>query len=156
MVNVCVFGFADPLPKYQTNRGPEDFSSCYVMFWRPLNSKRSLPVLKWTSESEYFERYKKFQIFFCRKYQSKSNHITPRCACTARGNYQPTWQQQMSTKAIASCGVMESQCRTPTSSRWSTKGIASCGSQCRTPTKLEQGGILIIDNHHLHPLNEFF
>ena len=23
-------------------------------YWRPLNSKRSLPVLKWTSESEYF------------------------------------------------------------------------------------------------------
>ena len=29
-------------------------------YWRPLNSKRSLPVLKWTSESEYFL----FQIFF--------------------------------------------------------------------------------------------
>ena len=23
-------------------------------YWRPLNLKRSLPVLKWTSESEYF------------------------------------------------------------------------------------------------------
>ena len=23
-------------------------------YWRPLNSKRSLPVLKWSSESEYF------------------------------------------------------------------------------------------------------
>ena len=22
-------------------------------YWRPLNSKRSLPVLKWTSKSEY-------------------------------------------------------------------------------------------------------
>ena len=30
-------------------------------YWRPLNSKRSLPVLKWTSKSEYsFE----FQFFF--------------------------------------------------------------------------------------------
>ena len=30
-------------------------------YWRPLNSKRSLPVLKWTSESEYFLSFK---IFF--------------------------------------------------------------------------------------------
>ena len=29
------------------------------VYWRPLNSKRSLPVLEWTSESEYFERFKK-------------------------------------------------------------------------------------------------
>ena len=28
-------------------------------YWRPLNSKRSLPVLKW-SESEYFLRFKFF------------------------------------------------------------------------------------------------
>ena len=28
-------------------------------YWRPLNSKRSLPVLKWTSESEYFLSFKK-------------------------------------------------------------------------------------------------
>ena len=27
-------------------------------YWRPLNSKRSLPVLKWTSESEYFLSFK--------------------------------------------------------------------------------------------------
>ena len=26
------------------------------VYWRRLNSKRSLPVLKWASESEYFER----------------------------------------------------------------------------------------------------
>ena len=25
-------------------------------YWRPLNSKRSLPVLKWTSESDFFCR----------------------------------------------------------------------------------------------------
>ena len=30
-------------------------------YWRPLNSKRSLPVLKWTSESEYFLS---FNFFF--------------------------------------------------------------------------------------------
>ena len=29
-------------------------------YWRPLNSKRSLPVLKWTSESEYFLSFKFF------------------------------------------------------------------------------------------------
>ena len=34
-------------------------------YWRPLNSKRSLPVLKWTSESEYFFE---FQECFCRHY----------------------------------------------------------------------------------------
>ena len=28
-------------------------------YWRPLNSKRSLPVLKWTSESEYFFEFQK-------------------------------------------------------------------------------------------------
>ena len=32
-------------------------------YWRPLNSKRSLSVLKWTSESEYFLSLKKI---FCR------------------------------------------------------------------------------------------
>ena len=31
------------------------------LYWRPLNWKRSLPVLKWTSESEYFLS---FEIFF--------------------------------------------------------------------------------------------
>ena len=29
-------------------------------YWRPLISKRSLPVLKWTSESEYFLSFKFF------------------------------------------------------------------------------------------------
>ena len=27
-------------------------------YWRPLNSKRSLPVLKWTSKSEYSLSFK--------------------------------------------------------------------------------------------------
>ena len=31
-------------------------------YWRPLNSKRSLPVLKWTSKSEYSLSFN----FFCR------------------------------------------------------------------------------------------
>ena len=26
-------------------------------YWRPLISKRSLPVLKWTSESDYFSEF---------------------------------------------------------------------------------------------------
>ena len=34
-------------------------------YWRPLNPKRSLPVLKWTSEREYFLS---FRYFFCRIY----------------------------------------------------------------------------------------
>ena len=32
------------------------------VYWRRLKSKRSLPVLEWTSESEYFERFKKILI----------------------------------------------------------------------------------------------
>ena len=31
-------------------------SGAAKVYWRQLNSKRSLPVLKWVSESEYFER----------------------------------------------------------------------------------------------------
>ena len=34
-----------------------------LLYWRRLNSKRGLPVLEWTSESEYFESQKQF---FCR------------------------------------------------------------------------------------------
>ena len=30
-------------------------SGAAKVYWRQLNSKRSLPVLEWTSESEYFE-----------------------------------------------------------------------------------------------------
>ena len=33
----------------------------HKLYWRPLNWKRSLPVLKWTFESEYFLS---FEIFF--------------------------------------------------------------------------------------------
>ena len=33
------------------------------LYWRPLNLKRSLPVLKWTSESEYFERLQTCSIY---------------------------------------------------------------------------------------------
>ena len=33
----------------------------HKLYWRPLNWKRSLPVLKWTSESEYFLS---FEFFF--------------------------------------------------------------------------------------------
>ena len=51
------------------------------LYWRPLNSKGSLPVLKSTSESEYFGRFTE-TLFFP---EAKSNHFTPRCACAARG-----------------------------------------------------------------------
>ena len=37
-------------------------SGAAKVYRRRLNSKRSLPVLEWTSESEYFERFK----IFCR------------------------------------------------------------------------------------------
>ena len=34
-------------------------------YWRSLNSKRSLPVLKWSSESEYFLSFNFFlQIYY--------------------------------------------------------------------------------------------
>ena len=39
-------------------------SGAAKVYWRRLNSMRSLPVLEWTSESEYFERFKKFWNFF--------------------------------------------------------------------------------------------
>ena len=55
---------ANPLPKRHTSRiceGHEDLSSCKVVLEA---IKRSLPVLKWTSESEYFLSFK----FFCRIY----------------------------------------------------------------------------------------
>ena len=32
----------------------------HKLYWRPLNWKRSLPVLKWTSESEYFLSFENF------------------------------------------------------------------------------------------------
>ena len=55
-------------------------------YWRPLNSKRSLPVLKWISESDEFKFFFADTIYSYYIIQSKSNHLTPRCACTARGN----------------------------------------------------------------------
>ena len=44
-------------------------------YWRPLNSKRSLPVLKWTSESKYFLSSKKKFLADTKYIQSKSNHL---------------------------------------------------------------------------------
>ena len=40
----------------QTSRICEGREACPAAkwYWRPLNSKRSLSVLKWTPESEYF------------------------------------------------------------------------------------------------------
>ena len=49
----CFSGVVDPLPKRQTKRQTKT-SRADKLYWRPLNSKRSLPVLKWTSESEHF------------------------------------------------------------------------------------------------------
>ena len=58
----------------------------HKLYWRPLNWKRSLPVLKWTSESEYFLSFEKF--FADTTYhiiQSKSNRFTPSAAHARRG-----------------------------------------------------------------------
>ena len=52
----------------------------HKLYWRSLNWKRSLPVLKWTSESEYFLSFEFFlQTLYIYNYiiQSKSNHLTP-------------------------------------------------------------------------------
>ena len=49
----------------------------HKLYWRPLNWKRSLPVLKWTSESEYFLSFEFFFADTIYELQSKSNHLTP-------------------------------------------------------------------------------
>ena len=63
-VNVCVSDDADPVPRRQTNRicKATKTSGAAKVYWRRLNSMRSLPVLEWTSESEYFERFKNIRI----------------------------------------------------------------------------------------------
>ena len=66
--NVCVSGVGDALPKQHTGRiceGHEDLSSCKVV----------LEAIKFEEKPS------------CVKMDfSKSNHLTPRCACAARGN----------------------------------------------------------------------
>ena len=58
-VNVCVSDDADPVPRRQTNRATKTSGAAKV-----YNSMRSLPVLEWTSESEYFENSEIFlQIY---------------------------------------------------------------------------------------------
>ena len=50
----------------------------HKLYWRSLNWKRSLVVLKWTSESEYFLSFENFFAdIIVHIYQSKSNHLTP-------------------------------------------------------------------------------
>ena len=73
--NVCVSvsDDADPDPDGRLTGFAKAPSGATKVYWRQLNSKRSLPVLEWTSESEYL-------------FEAKSNHFTPSCACAARGN----------------------------------------------------------------------
>ena len=52
----------------------------HKLYWRPLNWKRSLPVLKWTSESEYFFS---FEIFFADTVQEQP--LNPFAAHALRG-----------------------------------------------------------------------
>ena len=51
-----ISGVADSLPKLQLTGFAKTMMTCRAAkrYWRPLNSKRSFPALKWTSESEYF------------------------------------------------------------------------------------------------------
>ena len=57
-VNVCVSDDADPVPRRRIAKATKTSGAAKV-YWRRLNSMRSLPVLEWTSESEYFEGFKK-------------------------------------------------------------------------------------------------
>ena len=63
-------GVGDALPKRYTNRIFEghDLPSCKAVL-EPFNSKRSLPVLKWASESEYFLS---FRFFFAHRYSPRA------------------------------------------------------------------------------------
>ena len=54
-VNVCVSDDADPVPRRGFTLATKTPGAAKV-YWKRMNSKRSLPVLKWASESEYFER----------------------------------------------------------------------------------------------------
>ena len=54
-------------------------------YWRPLNSKRSLPVLKWTSESEYFLSFNFFLQNLYTMYSSPRAITLPLAAHAQRG-----------------------------------------------------------------------
>ena len=69
-----------PIFTQTTLTGHEDLLSCEAVL-EAIKLKRSLPVLKWTSESEFI-------IILYAIVQSKSNHLTPRCACAARSKKQ--------------------------------------------------------------------
>ena len=59
-MHVCVSGVIDTLPKRYTNRiceGHEDLSSCKAILEAIKFKERSLPMLKWTSESESFKMF---------------------------------------------------------------------------------------------------
>ena len=62
---MSMFVFLTMLTLYQDGRQTgfakaTKTSGAVKVYWRRLNSMRSLPVLEWTSESEYFERFKIF------------------------------------------------------------------------------------------------
>ena len=64
----AMFVFLTMLTLYQDGRqtgfakATKTFGAAKV-YWKRLNSKRILPVLEWTSESDYFERFKNSEIF---------------------------------------------------------------------------------------------
>ena len=56
-------------------------SGAAKVYWRRLNSKRSLPVLKWVSESEYFEKNPKFfYMDTTMRMRARGNYVLFRCA----------------------------------------------------------------------------
>ena len=63
------------------------------LYQRPLNSMRSLSVLNWTSESEYFGRSKIGSKKKCRLINiyidTTTDHITPCSRMRARGKHNP-------------------------------------------------------------------
>ena len=84
--NVCVSGVVDALPKRYTieiYEGHEDLASYKAVLEAIIFVEKPSCV-----EMDFY--FLSFKKKFCRHYniiQSKSNHLTPRCACTARGNY---------------------------------------------------------------------
>ena len=87
---VCVSCVADHLPKRHTSRIAKAMKTCPAAkwYWRALNPKRSNGLLKLSSSN-----------FFSILVQE---HLTPRCACAARGNCQVCSYQPWHRKSLGS------------------------------------------------------
>ena len=60
-------------------------SGAAKVYWRRLNSKRSLPVLEWTSESKYFERFRNFFVDISTIYRSQEQSLYPSLCMRSAG-----------------------------------------------------------------------